>query len=108
MKQSPRRSDRSSREDKPAKSALGKSALRLLTALASGAVCASPPVDAEILIAADLASRRDDGTLAITLAGRAHLARHELARSGEADPFRAQHLGIVQTVGPDDVRVSLD
>jgi hypothetical protein len=83
---------------------IGKSALALLAALARCEPSAAQPGpspkarahradDAEALITADLAVRRSDGTLDITPAGRAHLARSELARSGGAvDPFLGQHL----------------
>jgi len=51
--------------------------------------------DAEILIANDLAIRRIDGNLEITQAGRSHVARLQIARSGaEIDPFLGQHLDL--------------
>jgi hypothetical protein len=81
---------------------IGKSARALLASLAAGSARphGKPPrqrapdsADAEALIAADLATRRADGTLVITIAGKAHLARTEAARSGSAiDSFLAQHL----------------
>ncbi|HKF94072.1 MAG TPA: hypothetical protein VKB96_05620 [Gammaproteobacteria bacterium] len=53
--------------------------------------------DAEILIANDLAVRHANGSLEITGAGRAHLARLEIVSSGaEIDPFLGQHLELVQ------------
>jgi hypothetical protein len=61
-----------------------------------------------MLVAADLAIWRGDGTIAITQVGFAHLVRHELARNGAADPFLAQHRAVVQTGGPADTRVSID
>src|SRR5262245_9316901 len=90
-------------------SALGKSAEHLLralaaraAALASGRAPAPPPRVAtaavEVLVSADLAARRADGTLAITPAGMAHLARLEFARNGSAiDPFLGQHLPLAQS-----------
>ncbi len=84
---------------------LGKSAQRLLADLAAGKAAAQRSRmpqrrmpgdnDCEALIAADLATRRPDGRLAITPAGRAHLARLALSRSGAAvDPFRGQHMAL--------------
>lgn len=83
-----------------ARRTIGKSAAALLARLArqdavagAGAMPALPRADAERLVAADLVCRRGDGSLAITAAGRAHLARAALARAGgEIDPFRGQHL----------------
>jgi hypothetical protein len=87
---------------------IGKSALALLAALAlrdpsapdrmrPPTARACRPADAEVLIAADLALRRRDGTLEITTTGRAHLARAELVRSGSAiDPFLGQHLALAR------------
>lgn len=79
-------------------SAIGKSAHRLLAQLATQAgLRAASGEDAQILVRRDLAVRRPDGTLAITPAGAAHLARHEVRRSGSnLDPFLAQHLGLAQ------------
>src|SRR4029079_773433 len=108
MQQSRRRSSKSSRGDKSATSGLPKSALCLLTALASKTECASDPADADMLVAADLAIWRGDGTLAITQVGFPHLVRQELAGNGAADPFLAQHRAVVQTGGPADTRVSID
>src|SRR5256885_15364083 len=71
--------------------ALGRSAECLLLALAARAAALAagrPPAslnrvgktELEALVSADLATRRADGTLAITQAGMAHLARLEFAR----------------------------
>jgi hypothetical protein len=84
-----------------AKSALGKSAERLLGMLATRprdmqGRRGGEAGDAEILIAADLAVRRFDGMLAITEPGRAHLARLAHARGGRIDPFLGQHLQLAQ------------
>src|SRR3954447_23991140 len=85
-------------------SGIGKSAERLLNRLVTAdAVTEEGPVsagsntkqfaDAEILVSNDLAIRRANGSLEITDAGRSHVARQEIARSGsEIDPFVAQHL----------------
>jgi hypothetical protein len=82
---------------------IGKPELALLARLAGAAVpgaqsgrpANASAAGAEALIAADLALRRSDGTLAITPAGRAHLARAEAARNGgPVDPFLAQHLSL--------------
>lgn len=86
---------------------ISKSALALLAKLAAPA---PPPArreqsraaqaraaddDTNALVAADLARRQPDGTLQITPAGYAHLARAEVARSGAAiDPFLGQHLAL--------------
>jgi hypothetical protein len=93
----------------PARSGIGKATERLLTQLAlhdvakrDGQVVAPTPVaqqsgEAEILVAADLAARRGDGTLEITDAGRAHLARLACARAGSpVDPFLGQHIGLAR------------
>jgi hypothetical protein len=77
---------------------VAKSARRLLASLAAGSALSEEVADADALIAADLAVRKGDGTLAITQAGRAHLARLELARNGTIDPFLGQHLDVVQDV----------
>jgi hypothetical protein len=79
---------------------IGKSAAALLARLArqeaaagAGEIQALSPADAERLLAADLVCRRRDGGYDITAAGRAHLARAEIARgAGKVDPFRGQHL----------------
>jgi hypothetical protein len=98
-----------------------KSALRVLARLATAAAGASiakgapqpegmsdladaVEADVEVLFAADLVSRSRDGTVAITDAGRAYLARMECARKGSAiDPFLGQHLtlahGEIETDG---------
>jgi sirohydrochlorin ferrochelatase len=89
-----RKTDHPSRRS--AKAGTVKSARRLLLALATDAAYGPPEQDAAALIAADLAVRRSDGTLAITRTGRAHLARLELARNGTVDPFVGQHLGLAQ------------
>ena len=79
------------------KSAIGKSAQRLLAQLSQGPAAAASAQDAQALIAADLAVRRPDGRLDITPTGAAHLARLELSRSGSAvDPFLGQHLGLAR------------
>jgi hypothetical protein len=91
------------------KSLLDKSAERLLAQL-SGTPAAvgvsrssrTPRADErtiEALIAADLVVRSGDGALALTDAGRAHVARAVLARGGaEVDPFRGQHLAVARRV----------
>lgn len=73
---------------------LRRSAQRLLVKLAQRGPMAHAGQDAETLIAADLATRRPDGTLAISPVGAAHLARLESARAGTIDPFLGQHLEI--------------
>ena len=92
----------------PTTSAIGESAERLLAQLAvshgatSGrhglpAAHSGEGGESAILIAADLAVRRGDGTLAITDAGRAHLARFALAScDSPIDPFLGQHLGLAR------------
>lgn len=51
--------------------------------------------DVAALLAADLAARHPDGSIAITPAGLAHLARAAMARANAPiDPFRAQHLDL--------------
>lgn len=83
---------------KAGKTKLAKSALRLLLDLAMGK--RSPSVQAEdvsLLISADLVSRRQDGALTVTAAGRGYLARMQAAPGGaEIDPFLRQHLSIAQ------------
>ncbi len=91
-----------------AKGGIGKSATALLLRLAtpgrsrantgkSPAASGAAAADAETLIAGDLARRRPDGTLEITQAGSAYLARLEIARNGGAiDPFLGQHLRLAQ------------
>jgi len=74
-------------------SRLRKSTQRLLAILAQTASIPQVGHDAEILIDADLAARRADGTIEITEAGRSHLARLEFTRVGMVDPFLGQHLG---------------
>jgi hypothetical protein len=60
--------------------------------------------DAQALVAADLAARADDGSLAITDAGRAHLARRDVVRGGSAvDPFLGQHLDLARAEIETDV-----
>jgi hypothetical protein len=80
------------------RSAVAKSAGRLLmTMITSGPLVATggDAADAEALIRADLAMRCADGRIDLTDAGRAHLARLDLARSGGAiDPFMGQHLAL--------------
>jgi hypothetical protein len=83
---------------------LPKSAERLLASLAAGAPALAAAArtraaigDAATLLAADLAARRDDGSLAVTAAGRAHLARAVLARSpADIEPFRGQHMALAR------------
>lgn len=86
---------------KRARRGIGKSAAALLSVLARQPTQAGvgrlpdglKSTDANVLLAADLAQRRDDGGLEITAAGRAHLARTALGRTGDdIGPFRAQHL----------------
>ena len=86
---------------KRARRGIGKSAAALLSLLARRQTLADAErtpggfttADVEILLAADLAQRRDDGGLEITAAGRAHLTRAALGRSGDdIGSFRAQHL----------------
>jgi len=86
------------------KKSLPKSAETLLLQLARGAQFAKSAQtaiprrteqDLAALISADLLARNADGTIAVTSAGRAHLARQTAERSGgEIDPFRAQHLAL--------------
>lgn len=79
-----------------ANSRLGRAAERLLADLAARGAVPHAGDAGEILIADDLAVRRADGLLEISDAGRAHLARRELARNGTIDPFLGQHLGIAR------------
>jgi hypothetical protein len=91
---------------KPLQVSLEKSAARILAQLASHAARdASPPpaiattgIDARAvaaLIAADLVTRRSDGGIEITSAGRAFMARRGLARGGaDIDPYLGQHLAL--------------
>ncbi|NWG26704.1 MAG: DNA replication protein [Pseudorhodoplanes sp.] len=73
--------------------ALAKSSLRLLRLLAEAPVRRGTDAAAEQLIACDLAVRQAGGALAITEAGRAHLARRGAATLGSTvDPFLSQHL----------------
>ncbi len=89
---------------KPARSGLGKSAKRLLADLAfrgrpGSSKCNHSPdaTDVSVLVSADLVTRAPDGALAITAAGRAHLARTELAHNGGSlDPFLGQHLALAR------------
>lgn len=88
---------------KPPRSGLEKSAERLLVDLASrprrdGNRRSSLPDanDVSVLLSADLVARGPDGDLAITAAGRAHLARTAFAHmDAKLDPFLRQHLAIV-------------
>jgi hypothetical protein len=85
-------------------SGIGKSAQRLLARLAlrgpmapNGPACGDESGNAEILLHADLATRRRDGMLEITEAGRAHLARIAFTGAGSPiDPFLGQHIGLAQ------------
>lgn len=75
---------------------LDRAAVRLLTALATGASKAgarTPENAARALLAADLACRDAGGTLRITQSGRAHLARLAPAPRTEpaVSPFVRQH-----------------
>jgi len=85
--------------------AIGKTALRLLQALAGGAGMASisPPVregDKSVLIDANLARRNGAGAIEITAAGRAHLVRLHAARQRDGiDPFLAQHAAVARREG---------
>lgn len=94
---------------------LPKSAAALLATLASNE--ATPCVlrnrgaeaDASLLIATDLARREPGGSLTVTDAGRAHLAR-KATFDDAIDPFRAQHLKLGRRLietpqGPADVAV---
>lgn len=83
------------------KTQLDKPALRLLVALQAGLPPTRAPQReaADALIAADLATRNGAGHLQITDPGRAYLARAARARAGgDIDPFRAQHLALVEEV----------
>lgn len=79
---------------------LPRSAFKLLDALAAGLQPADCGDDAEILINRDLAALDPDGGLALTEAGRFHLARRA-AQGGTIDPFRVQHLALKDGSGPD-------
>lgn len=77
------------------RSGLELSAQRLLSALAAGACTprASQADDIDALVRADLACPAQNGTLTLTDAGRAYLARQAAAKKGnDIDPFLAQHL----------------
>lgn len=78
---------------------VGKAALALLAALAEAGTepAGANPRDAEALIAADLAERRQDGALHATEAGRAYLLR-QAAAGGVIDAFRAQHLSVTRAL----------
>jgi Domain of unknown function (DUF6456) len=52
--------------------------------------------DIAALAAADLLLQLKDGTLAVTPAGFAHVARASQESKGIVDPFRAQHLDVAQ------------
>ena len=85
--------------------AIGKTALRLLQALAGGTGMAGIPLpvregDESILIDANLARRNGAGAIEITATGRAHLARLHAARQRDGiDPFLAQHAAIARREG---------
>lgn len=76
--------------------ALTKSSLRLLRILAEAPVREEAEAAAvQQLIACDLAVRQAGGALAITQAGRAHLARRAAVSGGSTiDPFLSQHLSL--------------
>src|SRR5262245_6631023 len=76
--------------------AFGRTNERLLAVLAERGATPHDGTAAEALISADLAIRRPDGMIEITEAGRAHLIRLQLARSGAVDPFLGQHAAIAQ------------
>jgi hypothetical protein len=105
---------------RPVRKEVGSSALALLARLAgrgvppggkgnSGPVRAGVSEDAQALVAADLAACGCDGRLEITDAGRAHLARLDILRSGSTvDPFLGQHLDLAQAqIETDDGRASV-
>ena len=85
---------------------LSKPAKRLLLSFGQSADSATVALAAlsgaqkkylEELIANDLVRRSDQRTCALTAAGRAHLARSALERSGSAvDPFLGQHLALAE------------
>jgi hypothetical protein len=74
---------------------IGKAAERLLADLAAQGAIPHAGDAGEVLIVNDLAVRRGDAAIEISEAGRAHLIRLRFARHGAIDPFRGQHLGIV-------------
>lgn len=77
---------------------LPRSAIKLLEALAAGLEPDDCGDDAETLINRDLAALDLNGRLALTEAGRFHLARRSAER-GTIDPFRAQHLALTDGSG---------
>jgi hypothetical protein len=77
-------------------SRLGKSAQRLLVRLAVQGAVPSGSDEAEMLIGAELATRRSDGMIEISSVGRSHLTRLKLSRTGAVDPFLGQHLAITR------------
>jgi len=81
------------------RSTIGTAATRALIAIAVRARVDSASAAVATLIRADLATRGADGGLELTAAGRAHLARLELARGGVVDPFIGQHLAIARADG---------
>jgi hypothetical protein len=73
----------------------GKAALRLLRLIAHAAAERIDPAALAPLLAADLVTRRKDGSVALTEAGRAFLARAALMQSGaEVDAYLGQHLAL--------------
>jgi hypothetical protein len=85
----------------PLKSSVGKSAERLLSAVAvrrpgcGAPTSAKDAQDISALLSANLVAQERDGRLIVTEAGLAHLARVKLAQSGsELDPFTGQHLAL--------------
>jgi hypothetical protein len=88
-----------------------QSAQRLLARLARHGACPSTGDDAQMLLSADLATRRADGMIEISAAGRSHLVRLELSRTGVVDPFLGQHLSVTDVDLPTSqgrARVAMD
>jgi hypothetical protein len=77
-------------------SRLRKAAERLLARLAQEGAAPWGGDDAEMLIQADLATRRADGMIEISAVGRSHLTRLELSRTAGVDPFLGQHLAVTR------------
>jgi hypothetical protein len=88
-----------------ARATFPRSAARLLAELAAPtgprSRGAARPDEVAALLRADLLTRRPDGSLALTTAGRAHLKRLQAAASGEdISPYAAQHLDLAQADHP--------